>query len=41
MEIQLNEEFEKAREKGRQITCRWLTQHAKAIYRDIHPERCL
>jgi hypothetical protein len=41
MEHQLNDEFEEARAAGRQITHRWLTRHAKAIYRELYPHRAI
>lgn len=41
MEYKLNDEFEKARVAGRQITHRWFTRHAKAIYRELHAHRAI
>ena len=41
MEHQLNNEFEKARATGRQITHRWFTRHAKAIYCKLYPHRAV
>jgi hypothetical protein len=37
MEHQLNDELEKAQAAGRQITYRWFTKHAKAIYHELYP----
>jgi len=33
--------FEDARHLGRNITHRWFLRHAKALYRELYPERCM
>ena len=33
--------FEEARVKGRNITHRWFLRHAKSLYRQLYPERCI
>jgi len=33
--------FEDARHLGRNITHRWFLRHAKALYRELYPERCI
>jgi hypothetical protein len=37
MEHRLSKELDDAQAKGRQITHRWVTQHAKTIYRELYP----
>ena len=39
LERQLNSQFEKAREKGRKISYKWMIRHAKVIYEELYPER--
>ena len=33
--------FESARFQGRMITHRWFLRHAKSLYRELYPERCV
>jgi hypothetical protein len=33
--------FEDARVQGRMITHRWFLRHAKLLYRDLYPDRCI
>jgi hypothetical protein len=41
MEMELNTEFEKAREQGRKISYKWILRHAKEIYGRIDPHRVI
>jgi hypothetical protein len=41
LERLLNDRFEKAREKGRKISYKWMLRHAKKIYEELHPDRII
>ena len=41
METELYTKFKKARKDGRKISFKWIICYAKAIYRQIYPQRIL